>query len=133
MAAPEDVLEDEINRIVQELVDKTFQKSQEKLVEENKIDTGAMFKTANVVRGNGWAEIVYLAKHSSWVHNGRTVGSMPPVESLIPWVRRKLGVPEAQARNVAFKIAKSIEQRGIQAFPFLEDSYNEALAESGLL
>ncbi len=43
----------------------------------------------------------------------------PPVESLIDWVRVKLGVPEKEARSVAFLVARKIARTGTEgAFMF---------------
>ena len=44
---------------------------------------------------------------------------MPPVDALVPWVREVLGVQPAQARQVAFLIARKIARKGTPAqLPF---------------
>jgi hypothetical protein len=54
------------------------------------------------------------------VEHGRKPGKQPPTQSLMLWVRRKLGISdEKQARSVAFLVARKIGQRGTKgAFMF---------------
>lgn len=44
----------------------------------------------------------------------------PPVEALLDWVRIKFGVPESEARNIAFLIARKIASKGTQGAGMLE-------------
>lgn len=39
----------------------------------------------------------------------------PPIEPLIDWVIQKLGVPEKEARGVAFLVARKISKKGTDA------------------
>lgn len=49
------------------------------------------------------------------VRGGRRRGAKrPPVEALLEWVSKKLGVPAARVRSVAFLIARKIGQKGIE-------------------
>jgi hypothetical protein len=45
-------------------------------------------------------------------HGRRPGGRMPPVKALVPWVRRKLGVGDAEAQSVAFLVARKIARDG---------------------
>lgn len=66
--------------------------------------------------------------HAVNVHEGRSPGSRrPPIAALVPWVERKLGVSGAEARSVAFLVARAIGRRGIRANPFLREPVREAL------
>ncbi len=56
------------------------------------------------------------------IERGRRIGARrPPAEALVPWVRAKLGVRGAEARRVAFLVARKISERGIQGRPLLRD------------
>lgn len=46
------------------------------------------------------------------VEVGRRPGKRPPIEAIRLWVVRKLGVSPAQARSVAFLVARKIGRRG---------------------
>jgi hypothetical protein len=60
--------------------------------------------------------------YAVYVENGRRAGArQPPVYALVPWVQLVLGVPEARARSVAFRVARAIGRRGIPARPVLGD------------
>jgi hypothetical protein len=109
-----------IDNFIQDVADKVFLYSQENIVNEGKIDSAFLLKTANINRGVLEAEIVYPAAHAEVVHWGRSPGTMPPVDKIKQWAIRKLRVPEKEADQVAFAIATSIKQRGIDAFPFLQ-------------
>lgn len=46
------------------------------------------------------------------VEYGRSAGKFPPVNALIPWVKRKLGVSASQAESVATAVAWKIFHKG---------------------
>lgn len=119
-------LEDAIDKWLDDFVDKIFEISQRRLEAENKIDTGLMMKTGNVVRERLHKQIVYPTPYAGVVHDGRMPGTMPPTSALEGWAKRKLGVSDKEAKGVAFAIATKIKQRGTESFPFLEESVIEA-------
>ena len=126
-------VEQEFNDKLQEITDFIFTTSQENLVEAGKVDTGFLLKTGNVNRGFLRADIVYPAVYAEAVHYGRVDGFMPPVDPIQKWVTRKLGVKnQNEARSIAFAIAKSIEKRGIPAFPFLDRAVESAVQKFGV-
>jgi len=43
---------------------------------------------------------------------GRRAGTMPPVDVIEGWVRRKLNVEDKDVRSVAFLIARKIKEKG---------------------
>lgn len=47
---------------------------------------------------------------------GRSNGVMPPVDPIEQWVKRKLKIPAAQAKGVAFAIAKKIAKEGTDRY-----------------
>ena len=54
----------------------------------------------------------------------------PPIEALIPWVRKKLGIGDAkQARSVAFLIARKISRVGNKANPYHERVFQSSVGE----
>lgn len=44
----------------------------------------------------------------------------PPVEALMDWVKVKFGVPDSEARSIAFLIARKIAAKGTQGAGMLE-------------
>lgn len=64
------------------------------------------------------------------VRHGRSPGRMPPVAPLIPWVMKVLGIPAAQAKGVAYVVARKIGRFGIKANPYHRRALREA---SGLI
>lgn len=50
----------------------------------------------------------------------------PPSDRLVPWVRKKLGVPAKDAKGVAFLVARKIYERGRPAKPFMRPSMKKA-------
>lgn len=118
--------EDVIDAWLDDFVDLVFEISQRKLVDSGKIDTATMFKTANINRQRLQKSIVYPTPYSANVHEGRMPGSMPPVAPLVQWAERKLNAENP--KSTAFAIAKAIEKRGIEPFPFLEEALDEAIA-----
>jgi len=70
------------------------------------------------------------------VEKGRRPGKrMPPVDPLVPWVRRVLGISDQEeAESVAFVIARSIAVRGFEGVHMFEAAWddNERWAQSQL-
>lgn len=64
-----------------------------------------------------------------FVERGRQPGRPPPARALLLWVRRKLGVGEADADRVAFLVARKIAARGVEPRPFLEPAVRGHVAE----
>ncbi|RME52496.1 HK97 gp10 family phage protein [Candidatus Woesearchaeota archaeon] len=121
-----------LDKALNEFIDRVFEKSQTKLAEEGKVDTGNLLKTANIERKPLEKTIVYPADYAEWVEFGRLPGSMPPPGELQKWCERKLKLKPKEAKKAAWAIAKAIEQRGIQPFPFLTRSAMETIQEMGL-
>lgn len=42
----------------------------------------------------------------------------PPIDALVPWVVKKLNVPMAEARSVAFLVCRKISRKGTKAQPY---------------
>ena len=113
----------QIDFLMDDIIDEVFALSQNNLLEQNKIDTGFLLKTANVERAFLDKTIVYPAIYAEPVHFGRQKGTMLPPKALEKWVRRKLKVKDPkEVQAVAFKIALAIKKRGIKAVPFLSDA-----------
>ena len=125
------VILSEIDFFMDEVVDKVFEKTQQNLVDDGKIDTGTLIQTGNINREFLYKQVVYPAEHASVVNYGRQIGATPPpIAPLIPWVRRKLSVKnEKEAKSIAFAISKAIHQRGIQPTFFVDNAVNEVIRE----
>jgi len=119
----------EIDKKMDEVIDMIFAKSQENLIRDGKVDTGTLLKTANINRSFLKKEIIYPANYAESVEYGRARGSMPPVEPIIRWVKRKLAKSDKEAKSLGWAIAKSIEKRGIAASPFLRPAAESTFAE----
>lgn len=119
----------EIDIKMNDIVDLIFTRSQERLIEDGKVDTSNLLKSGNVNRGFLNKEIVYSAPYAEAVE----FGAVPhKIYSgwLEGWVRRRLGISdEKKVKSVAFAIAKTIEKRGMDASPFLGPSIDAAIFE----
>ena len=60
------------------------------------------------------------------IEAGRKPGNMPPPDSLLLWVTRKLGVTGQAAKSLAFVIARSIGQKGTKGFFMVRDGWAQA-------
>jgi len=66
-------------------------------------------------------------KYAAAIEYGFPAGYVfPPSKALIPWVKKKLGVPDDRAKGVAFLIARKIYERGRPAKPFMRPSMKKA-------
>lgn len=126
-------LMDELDKLMDNFIDDVHYKAQQNLIDDGKVDTATLVKTSNVERHYLNKSLVFPALYADSVEYGRAPGSMPPVNALKKWVKRKLGIKnEAKAKSVAFAIAKSIEKRGINPSPFLRPAIDYAKARQGV-
>ena len=56
--------------------------------------------------------------YAAYVEYGRRSGKMPPVDYLIQWVRKKLRLPDKEARARGWAMARSIARKGTRPHPF---------------
>lgn len=85
--------------------------------------THAMMGTA-LTGGVGVAGKVFTpAPHGLPVELG-TKPHWPPIEPLVDWVHHKLGVPMAEARGVAFLVARKISRKGTEGAHMFEKTFS---------
>lgn len=91
---------------------------------------------------NGWRaqlrgdelRIFNAAPYAVYVEGGRQPGArMPPIDALIPWVRKVLGAPEDRIRQVAFLVARAIARRGIRPRPVMMKPVTRELIRKAFL
>lgn len=116
-------MEQAVDEWLDDLADKIFARSQDNLINDGKVDTGTLLKTANIKRERLRKEIVYPAPHAPTVHFGRLPGTMPPLAPIEDWCRRVLKAENPRA--TAWAVAQAIKERGIEATPFLQDAIDE--------
>lgn len=115
-----DAIIDVIDKKMDEVAEDIFSKSQSNIVDMGIIDEGTLLKTGNLNREYLQKTIIYPVPYAESIEFGRLPGSMPPVDSLQGWVKRKLAIrDEAESRNIAFAIATDIKKNGQRPRPFL--------------
>ncbi len=100
----------------------------QKQIEENK-----SFGTSDLMRSitfkssfSAFERIVYSGvKHSYFVENGSNGGAMPPAKPLIAWLRAKNGLSEKEAKRRVFPLARSIQDNGTKANPFMGPAFEK--------
>lgn len=65
---------------------------------------------------------IIMAGHGKNVEWGSPVGTKVPIEDLKGWCKRKLG-----DENLAFAVAKKIEEQGIEPRPFIRPTLHQKL------
>ena len=115
-----------VDRMLDDFVDLIFAESQENFIRFKKWDTGFAARSGNVERRFLEKKIVYSAPYVAAIEFGREPGSMPPVDPIYEWARRRLGMSESEAKKVAWAIAKKIEKEGIEPTPILRNAITTA-------
>lgn len=102
--------------------------SAKKLRDNGSIATSFLVNSGKVKKYDKGYTVGYSASYAYIVEFGRKIGTMPPVSSLIPWVKKKLRINDPkQQKQVAFLIARSIMQNGIKPKPFFYPAYEKAI------
>lgn len=87
------------------------------------------------VQDGFYTYVLSMADYYEFVDEGRRAGKMPPIDSLIKWVRQKsafggLEVNKSKdVRSVAFGIAKNIAKFGIKPSYFFTDVIEDGRLE----
>ena len=87
-----------------------------------RFDTGFLLGNVEVKKPIGMEKIIhYKSNYAAPVEFGRDPGGrMPPVNELIPWVKRKFGTRnDKHAKSIAWAIAKKIQKEGITQKAFM--------------
>lgn len=81
------------------------------------VDTKRYLNSFEIHRGPRHEVIVNNSRrYAGVIELGRRAGARrPPVQALVGWVRRKLGVSAKDAPRVAFAVARKIGERGLPA------------------
>ena len=133
-----------LNYILDNIAEDIFTKSQENLVESfeyegekiNQIsDTGALLKSGMVERTS---DNIRTVKYSIFYADYVEFGTLPhPISqegqiAIYNWVRRKLGLSNKKAKEVAYKIIWKIRKKGTDPKPFLRNAVDYVIKEYGL-
>ena len=121
-------LEEFSERLLDEVSDFIFQKSQEIIVEKGIIDESTLLKSSHgPIRSKGKRVINYAVPYADSIEFGRLPGSQPPVDPIKNWVRRKLGVKdEKEVNRIAWAIATDIKKNGLLPMPYLQPAIEAA-------
>ncbi len=148
MATPEQVIAKEIDKKMDDFVDRIFQLSQENLtIRHPKVfkdgsmkdvittDTGTLLKMGRVEKRFLNKTVAYPAPYAADVEFGNDGVPVNPKE-LETWVRRKLfknkPAKDSTVERVARNIAKSLGERGQSQDPFLRPAISQAIKEFNL-
>lgn len=84
--------------------------------ELKKVDTGGFVAGWHAEkRGQESAAVANNKGNAPFVDDGRPPGKPPPIDVLVRWVERRLGLGGAEARQAAFAISQKLAQRGVAA------------------
>ena len=109
-----------IDRKMDDIADQIFAKSQSNIVDQGIIDESTLLKTGNLNRQFLQKTIIYPVPYAESIEFGRAPGSMPPTDSLLGWIKRKLAITDPiVARRIAFAIAMDIKRNGQKPRPYL--------------
>jgi hypothetical protein len=113
--------------VLDKVADKIFSDSQRNIVDKGVVDEGSLLKSGNVLREPLKKTILYNSPYADVIEFGRLPGSFVPIQPLIGWVRRKLGVKdEKKARSIAYAIANDIKKRGTKPRPYIGPAIENA-------
>lgn len=108
-----------------DLVDYIFAISQENAP----VDESTLKKSGSITREYLRKEIKYIAPHASPVEFGSRP-HMPPVDPLMGWCKRVLGLNDREARSAAWMIALKIKARGTEAQPYLRPAVDQGASKA---
>lgn len=125
----------ELNRVLDNIVIKIFEKSQQNLITTNPdvskhpiSDTGMLLGSGKFFLNPDEKIIRYSAPYAKFVEFGTQPHYISP-ERLYKWVGKKLGLRGPAVKKVAFNIAQKISIEGTDPKPFLRSAMKQVLYE----
>jgi len=116
-----------LDQVMDDIVDSIFAESQENIVKLGIVDEGTLLGSGEVKREFLKKQITYTTSYADTIEFGRIPGSMPPVDSLKGWIRRKLGVQdEKKVTSIAWAIATDLKKNGTMPRPYLGPAIDKA-------
>lgn len=88
----------------------------------NSISSVKIIKYEVKILNNKYEIVFTLPDYWKWVENGRKPGKMPPINSIMKWVRKKNIPIKTTLKQTAFVIARSIGKKGIKGKHYLKKS-----------
>jgi len=104
--------------LLDQIADEFFTKTQELIVEKGITDQGTLLKSGMIIRFPMEKHVIYTASYAGAIEWGSRP-HRPPVEPLIDWSERKLGVHGKDARRAGWAIALKIAREGTEPRPFI--------------
>jgi hypothetical protein len=120
----------EVTTDIQAIVDQIADAYRKELTNQGKVASGKLRSfTVEIVQDEKWFNIVFNIEHYwKYVENGRSPGKFPPIDAILSWIRIKPVVPHPirnrvpTTKQLAFLIARSIAQKGIQPTHALQNT-----------
>jgi len=117
---------------VMEIANYMFSVSQESIVSNGTSDTGSLLQSGVPPHWEGNKIVFgYSAPHAVHIEYG-TLPHWVPIEPLIGWSERKLGLPKPEATSAAYAIRAKIAKEGQMPQPFLRVGVNAGIVKYGL-
>lgn len=89
---------------------------QHQIVSDNLVFKRQLFESWEITKeADGSITIGSSLPYAAVMDDGRAPGKMPPVNAIFPWVQDKIKTKsKEEAMSIAWAVAKSIEQNGIE-------------------
>ena len=117
-----------LDKSMDEIALNIFSKSQQNIIQKKIVDRGTLLKSGFVEKKFLNKSIIYDTPYADLIEYGRNPGTMPPVNLIQNWVRRKgIEKDEKKSLSIAWAISKDIQKKGISPRPFLQPAVNEIL------
>jgi len=97
--------------VLDEVGEKFIKTIRQRMADKNLNDTGKGSESLSY-KVEGDKLIIEGVARLLFLEFGRRAGTMPPVDAIEGWVRRKLNVEDKDVRSVAFLIARKIKEKG---------------------
>jgi len=124
-------IEEGLVKVAQHLGSEILSQASQNLIDGNHIDTGQLLQSGELILTNDGCIVKWGINYADYVEFGREPGSFPPIEPIYEWCKRKLNIPEEEAKQVAFMICRKIEKQGIEPVAYARNAIDTVLSRYG--
>lgn len=122
-----ETLDEGLLKVARQLGSEILTEGSRNLVEGNHVDTGQLLQSGELVLTSDGCTVRWGLDYADFVEFGREAGSPPPFEPIHDWCKRRLGIKDPEAKNVAWAIINKIDKEGIDPVSYARNAVDAVI------
>ena len=123
-----ETLEEGYKKVAQHLGSEILTEASRNLINGSHVDTGQLLQSGELIITPDGSTVRWALDYADFVEYGREAGSPPPFEPIYDWCKRKLGLKDDEAKNVAWAIVNKIGKEGTDPVAYARNGIDTVIS-----